>query len=159
MAAWPADAPAPWRPGAPIRVGWQGAAEEKKKGIRMRRNILGGLILGLTLCAGVAHAEKPVMVMIGSTPCFYIRANDGTTTPQQRADRIQDVFNKYLGGSKASFAVKPVGKKTGIFMNGDLTIAVTPEDAKTAKAKSVNGLATSWKALLARAFNETKAVK
>jgi len=125
----------------------------------MRRNILGGLILGLTLCASVAHAEKPVMVMIGSTPCFYIRANDGTTTPQQRADRIQDVFNKYLGGSKASFAVKPVGKKTGIFMNGDLTIAVTPEDAKTAKAKSVNGLATSWKALLARAFNETKAVK
>jgi hypothetical protein len=130
----------------------------------MRRKTVGSLILGLTLCAGVAHAQKPViqksvMVMIGSTPCFYIRARDGQITPQQRSDRIQDVFNKYLGGSKATFAVKPIGKKTGIFMNGDLTIAVTPEDVKTAKAKSLNGLATTWKALLARAFNETKAIK
>jgi hypothetical protein len=145
----------------------------------MRRMLLGSLFLGLCLSASAAPAEKPVaekpvagrpvaekpvagkpvMVMIGSTPCFYIRANDGTATPQQRSDRILDVFNKYLGGSKATFAVKPVGKKTGIYMNGDLAIAVTPEDVKASKAKSVSLLATSWKTLLTKAFNDTKAIK
>jgi hypothetical protein len=120
---------------------------------------LGSLILGLALCAPMAHADTPVMVMVGSTPCFYIRASDGAMTAQQRSDRIMDVFNKYLGGSKATFAVKPVGKKTGIFMNGDLMIAVTPEDAKAAKAKSVAALAAAWKGALVKAFNETKAIK
>jgi hypothetical protein len=104
-------------------------------------------------------ATKPVMVMIGSTQCFWLRASDGTENPNKRADRIMDVFNKYLGGSKATFAVKPVGKKTGIFMNGDLTVTVTPEDAKAAKAKSVGDLTTTWKNALVHAFEETKATK
>lgn len=132
------------------------------------------LVLGLTLCGGAAHAQetnlpaektsftaaaRPVRVMIGSTQCFWLRAADGAEGPQKRADRIMDVFNKYLGGSKATFAVKPVGKKTGIFMNGDLAVTVTPEDVKAAKAKSVPALAATWRNLLAKAFEETKAAK
>jgi hypothetical protein len=102
---------------------------------------------------------RPVMLMIGSTPCFWLRANDGGDAPQKRSDRVMDVFNKYLGGSKATFAVKPAGKKTGIFMNGDLALTVTPEDVKAAKAKSVLALAAMWKGILAKAFDETKATK
>lgn len=104
-------------------------------------------------------AVRPVMVMIGSTSCFWLRASDGAETPQKRYDRITDVFNKYLGGSKATFTVKPVGKKTGIFINNDLAVTVTPEDVKAAKAKSVAALAGQWKSRLAKAFDETKAVK
>jgi hypothetical protein len=127
------------------------------------------------LCGGVAGAQntqiptektsltapviKPVMVMVGSTQCFWIRASDGAEGPQKRYDRITDVFNKYLGGSKATFTVKPVGKKTGIFMNGELAVTVIPEDAKAAKAKSVPALTTAWKNALTKAFEETKATK
>jgi hypothetical protein len=133
-----------------------------------------GLVLGLMLWGSAAVAQdtnlptqktslttaaRPVMVMIGSTQCFYLRASDGAEGPGKRADRIMDVFNKYLGGSKATFAVKPVGKKTGIFMNGDLTVTVTPEDAKAAKAKSVAALTATWKNALVKAFEETKATK
>jgi hypothetical protein len=134
-----------------------------------------GLMLGLALCGGAAHTQetklpvektaitssalRPAMVMIGSTPCFWIRAADGAEGPQKRSDRIMDVFNKYLGGSKATFAVKPVGKKTGIFMNGDLAVTVTPEDVKAARAKSVAALTSTWKNALSKAFEETKATK
>ena len=44
-------------------------------------------------------------------------------------------------------------------MNKDQLIVVTPQDAKTAKAKNPAQLAARWKTLLAKAFNETKAVK
>jgi hypothetical protein len=135
----------------------------------MRTRWLGTLLgLGLALCgtgvqaqttAEPEAAKKPVLVMVGSTQCFYLRAADGTMTAQQRSDRIMDVFNKYLGGSKATFAVKPVGSKTCIFMNGEMTLAVTPEDVKAAKAKSVAVLAAAWKGALVKAFNETKAIK
>lgn len=145
------------------------------KGIRMFRNRTLGLVLTLALWGSAAVAQntklpaekvsmtnavaKPVMVMIGSTQCFWLRAADGAEGPQKRSDRITDVFNKYLGGSKATFAVKPVGKKTGIFMNGDLTVTITPEDAKAAKAKSVAVLTQTWKSALVKAFEETKATK
>src|SRR5262249_52925508 len=72
MAAWPC--PAPWRPGAPLGVEkGESRGSDEERDTRVIRKTLGSLFLGLTLCAGVAHAAKPVMVMIGSTPCFYIR--------------------------------------------------------------------------------------
>jgi hypothetical protein len=175
MAAWPAFGDGPPAAGSPLglpdreRVGGVG------KGIRMLRNRTLGLALGLVLWGSAAVAQntklptqktsltsavaRPVMVMIGSTQCFWLRAADGAEGPQKRSDRITDVFNKYLGGSKATFAVKPVGKKTGIYMNGDLTVTITPEDAKAAKAKSVDALTASWKSALVKAFEETKATK
>jgi len=98
-------------------------------------------------------------VMVGSTTCFVIRECALGQTPQQRNDQILDVFNKYLGGSKATFAVKQAGKNQLITMNKEKLIVVTPQDAKTAKAKNATQLATQWKARLAKAFDETKAVK
>jgi hypothetical protein len=99
------------------------------------------------------------MVIVGSTSCFMIRECALGQTPQQRADQILDVFNKYLGGSKATFAMKPAGKNTLITMNKDKLIVVTPQDVKTANAKNVAQLAAQWKTRLAKAFDETKAVK
>jgi hypothetical protein len=104
-------------------------------------------------------AAPKASVIIGSTTCFIIRECAIGQTPQKRADQITDVFNKYLGGSKATFVVKPSGKNQIITMNKDRLIVVTPQDAKTAKAKNAAQLATRWKTLLAKAFNETKAVK
>jgi hypothetical protein len=98
-------------------------------------------------------------VIVGSMSCFIIRECAVGQTPQQRADHITDVFNKYLGGSSAAFAIKPTGKNTVITMNKDQLLVVTPQDAKTAKAKNSTQLAAAWKAQLAKAFNETKAVK
>lgn len=98
-------------------------------------------------------------VMIGSTTCFIVRECALGETPQQRADRINDVFNKYLGGSSAAFAVKPLGKNSVITMNKEKLIVVTALDAKTAKSKNVGQLAARWKTLLVKAFNETKAIK
>jgi hypothetical protein len=98
-------------------------------------------------------------VIVGSTTCFIIRECAVGQTPQQRADHITDVFNKYLGGSSASFSIKSTGKNTLISMNKDQLILVTPQDAKTAKAKNATQLAAAWKAQLVKAFNETKAVK
>jgi hypothetical protein len=116
-------------------------------------------IVGAGLLAGIAHADPPVIVMIGSTRCFAIKQPDGKSSIQQRADAIQDTFIKHLGGSKGDFTTKPVGKKVNIYLNGDLVIAATPEDATAAKEKSPSKLAATWKALLQKAFNETKATK
>jgi hypothetical protein len=132
------------------------------------------LAVACSLAATVAYAEPTTTntpaaatkttfpkatVMIGSTTCFVVRECALGETPQQRADRINDVFNKYLGGSSAAFAVKPIGKNNVITMNKEKLIVVTALDAKTAKAKNVPQLAARWKTLLAKAFNETKAIK
>ena len=119
------------------------------------------LLLG-SLTAAVASAApntSKANVIVGSATCFVIRECVAGQTPQQRADHITDVFNKYLGGKTSSFAVKPVGKNALISMNKDPLIVVTPQDAKTAKAKNVTKLAAFWKASLAKAFDETKAGK
>jgi hypothetical protein len=125
----------------------------------MLRRTLAGMALGVGLFCGIARAEKPVIVMIGSTRCFAIRQPDGKLTPQQRADGIQDTFIKHLGGSKGVFTTKPTGKKVNIYLNGDYVIAATPQDATVAKQKSAVKLAAAWKTSLLRAFNETKATK
>jgi hypothetical protein len=104
-------------------------------------------------------AVPKATVTIGSATCFVIRECVAGQTPQQRADHILDVFNKYLGGSAASFAVKPAGKNVLITMNKDKLVVVTPQDAKTAKAKNPVQLAARWKTSLAKAFDETKATK
>jgi hypothetical protein len=114
---------------------------------------------GATAAATTKAAYPKATVMIGSTTCFVVRECALGETPQQRADRINDVFNKYLGGSAASFAVKPLGKNSVITMNKEKLIVVTPLDVKTAKAKNVNQLTTKWKTLLVKAFNDTKAIK
>lgn len=104
-------------------------------------------------------ATTKAPVVIGSSTCFLIRECVAGQTPQQRADHILDVFNKYLGGKSSSFSVKPAGKNVVILMNKDQLINVTPQDAKSAKARNAVQLATAWKASLAKAFNETKAMK
>ena len=109
--------------------------------------------------AGAAPKAPKASVIIGSTTCFVIRDCAAGETPQQRADRITDVFNKYLGGKTSTFAVKPAGKNAVITMNKEQLIVVTPQDAKTAKAKSATKLAAWWKTSLAKAFDETKASK
>jgi hypothetical protein len=107
---------------------------------------------------GTPKAPK-ASVIIGSTTCFVIRDCAVGETPQQRADHITDVFNKYLGGKTSTFAVKPAGKNAVITMNKEQLIVVTPQDAKTARAKSTTKLAAWWKITLAKAFDETKAAK
>ncbi len=98
-------------------------------------------------------------VIVGSTTCFVIRECAAGETPQQRADHINDVFNKYLGGNSSTFAVKPAGKNAVITMNKDQLIVVTPQDARTANVKSAAKLAAWWKTCLSKAFDETKASK
>ena len=44
-------------------------------------------------------------------------------------------------------------------MNKDQLLVVTPQDAKTAKLKTPAQLASRWKSSLAKAFDETKAIK
>jgi hypothetical protein len=124
--------------------------------------VYSSILLVGSLVASVATAAPTTTkasVIVGSTTCFVIRECVGGQTPQQRADHITDIFNKYLGGKSSSFAVKPVGKNALISMNKDPLIVVTPLDAKTAKAKNVTKLAAFWKASLAKAFDETKAGK
>jgi hypothetical protein len=108
--------------------------------------------------AATPQAPK-AKVIIGSTTCFIIRDCAVGETPQQRADHITDVFNKYLGGSTSTFAVKPAGKNAVITMNKEPLIVVTPQDARTARAKTAVKLAAWWKTSLAKAFDETKATK
>src|ERR1700730_5803353 len=101
---------------------------------------LGSLfLLTCSLAASVATAAPSVSkasVIVGSTTCFVIRECVAGQTPQQRADHITDVFNKYLGGKVSTFVVKPAGKNALITMNKEPLITVTPQDAKTAKAKN-----------------------
>jgi hypothetical protein len=118
--------------------------------------LVGSLVASI---ASAAPTATKANVIVGSTTCFVIRECVAGQTPQQRADHITDIFNKYLGGKTSSFAVKPVGKNALISMNKDPLIVVTPQDAKTAKAKNVTKLAAFWKASLAKAFDETKAGK
>ena len=118
--------------------------------------LIGTLAASLTLAAPKAPQAK---VIIGSSTCFVIRDCAAGETPQQRADHITDVFNKYLGGSASTFAVKPSGKNAVILMNQDRLLVVTPQDAKTARAKNAVKLASWWKTTLAKAFDETKATK
>src|ERR671931_249843 len=104
--------------------------------------LAGSLVASASLAAPTGTANPPAAkttapkasVMIGSSTCFVIRECAVGQTPQQRADHINDVFNKYLGGSTSTFGVKPAGKNAVITMNKDQLIVVTPEDAKTAKA-------------------------
>jgi hypothetical protein len=124
--------------------------------------VYSSILLAGSLVASIASAAPTATkanVIVGSTTCFVIRECVAGQTPQQRADHITDIFNKYLGGKTSSFAVKPVGKNALISMNKDPLIVVTPQDAKTAKAKNVTKLAAFWKASLAKAFDETKAGK
>jgi hypothetical protein len=132
------------------------------------RTVCASLALACSLAASAVFAAPTTpakttapkaSVIVGSTSCFIIRECAVGQTPQQRADHITDVFNKYLGGSSATFAIKPTGKNTLITMNKDQLLLVTPQDAKTAKAKNAKQLAAAWKAQLVKAFNETKAVK
>jgi hypothetical protein len=110
--------------------------------------------------SGAAASKAPkANVIIGSTTCFVIRECAIGETPQQRADHITDVFNKYLGGSTSTFAVKPAGKNAVITMNKEQLLVVTPQDARTAKSKNAVKLAAWWKTTLAKAFDETKASK
>jgi hypothetical protein len=120
------------------------------------------LALAGMLAASLAVAAPTTTkanVIIGSSTCFAIRECALGQTPQQRADHITDVFNKYLGGNAATFSVKPSGKNAVINMNKDQLLVVTPQDVKTAKVKNVKQLAFQWKASLAKAFDETKATK
>jgi hypothetical protein len=126
------------------------------------RTLRATIALACSLVAVAAHAAPTTPkanVIVGSTTCFIIRECAVGQTPQQRADHITDVFNKYLGGNSAKFVVKPTGKNAVITMNKDQLLVVTPQDAKTAKAKNTNQLAARWKTLLAKAFDETNAVK
>jgi hypothetical protein len=138
----------------------------------MKRLFAAALLAGSLVAAGAtarAQGTPPAAppatpapkatVAIGSSTCFIIRECVAGQTPQQRADHIMDVFNKFLGGSKATFVVTPSGKNSVITMNKDRLIVVTPQDAKTAKAKNAAQLAARWKTTLAKAFDETKATK
>lgn len=126
------------------------------KGIRSSFLLIGSLVASV---ATAAPSATKAPVNIGSSTCFIIRECVAGQTPQQRADHIMDVFNKYLGGKTSTFSVKPAGKNALISMNKDALIVVTPQDAKTAKAKNVTKLAAQWKASLEKAFDETKAGK
>jgi hypothetical protein len=136
----------------------------------MKRLFAAALLAGSLVAAGTtarAQGTPPAAptpapkatVAIGSSTCFIIRECVAGQTPQQRSDHIMDVFNKYLGGSKASFAVTPSGKNSVITMNKEKLLVVTPQDAKSAKAKNAAQLAVRWKTTLAKAFDETKATK
>src|SRR5438876_8674330 len=115
--------------------------------------LLAGSLLGSAcLAAPTATTATKAQVIIGSTNCFYIRECAVGQTPQQRADHITDIFNKYLGGSAATFTVKSTGKNAIITMNKDQLLVVTPQDAKTAKLKTPAQLASRWKSSLAKAF-------
>jgi hypothetical protein len=124
----------------------------------MRSSFLLVCSLATAVANAAPHTSK-ANVIVGSTTCFVIRECVAGQTPQQRADHITDVFNKYLGGKASSFAVKPAGKNAVITMNKDQLIIVTPQDAKTAKVKNAVKLAATWKVSLAKAFDETKAGK
>ncbi len=118
------------------------------------------LVCALAASAALAAPKAPkATVIIGSATCFVIRECAAGQTPQQRADHITDVFNKYLGGKSSTFAVKPAGKNAIITMNKEQLIVVTPQDAKAVQAKNSTKLAAGWKGSLAKAFDETKASK
>lgn len=128
---------------------------------------LGTALLLTAAAPGVVRAQngseaKFPRVLIGNSYCFMVRCPDGAQTPQERADQVQEVFAKYLGGNRADFALKKLGKaspaeRVQILLNGDVVITVTTQDAKATRFRTAEELAPLWKQSLQKAFDETRA--
>jgi hypothetical protein len=105
------------------------------------------------------QTNHPVMVTIGQVECFRLRVPDGWLgmSIEQREEKIQNVFAKYLGGPGVRWTSKTIRGREHLYMNGDFLLAVTPEDARATGVKRVADLAKSWMARLADAFRKTHA--
>jgi hypothetical protein len=133
----------------------------QKEEVMQMRHIVGRALAGLTLALAVSAAwavgQPKGTVVIGQVTCFRIRVPDKGETIQQRLDRIQDVAAKHLGGDDVTFAIRPVGERRHIDVNGEFLVAVTPEDARATGHKSAATLAPVWKGALERAFLQSRA--
>jgi len=106
---------------------------------------------------GQSNTPPAGTVVVGNIICFRIRVPDRQQTIQQRVDHIQDVAAKHLGGEPLRFAVRPVGARRHIDVNGEFLVAVTPEDAAATGYKTAAALAPIWRDALARGFRRTRA--
>jgi hypothetical protein len=120
------------------------------------------LALGGLLALGPALAEPApdtAKVLIGTVYCFMIRRPDGALTPRDRADQVQDVFAKHLGGGPGVFTIQKPTKgapyRSRILLNGDTVIAVTDDDARATRFRTASELAPIWKEALELAFEQT----
>lgn len=127
-----------------------------------------GRVCGTMLLAAVAvigpsgaqPAPENPKVLIGTTFCFQVRCADGSQSQQDRADQVQEVFARHLGG-RGVFTLHKSGKspasRVQIRLNGDPVITVTIQDAKATRFLNAEDLAPLWKQALEKAFNETSA--
>ena len=128
----------------------------------MRRLIGGALTcLVLALCAGAAAPESNPQphgtVVIGTITCFRLRVSDRGQSVRERADHIQDMAAKFLGGEAIHFTIRTLGNRQHIDVNGEFLVAVTPNDARATGYKTAASLAPIWRNALESAFLQSNA--
>jgi hypothetical protein len=115
--------------------------------------------LAAGMLGGVAWAGDNAPVYCGSVCCRTLKTPAHGQSPEQRADGAMSVLNKYLGSRTGRFTTAARGSEVQILLNGEALLLVTPADAKSEQARSVNQLAAGWLAAFARAFDATRAQK
>lgn len=132
--------------------------------IRSTRRSDRAVWVGLWLLAAPAFSsapaeDAPVTVSIGAVRCFVVRCPDGSQTPQERADGVQEVFARHLGAARGVFTLRkaaPASDRLEILLNGDPVISVTTNDARATGYRKTDPLATVWKRALERGYRETQ---
>ena len=130
---------------------------------RLARIALVALTFGGVVCAPLsapraAYAQEGAKLLtIGNVPLFLIRNGDTLNgkemSVQDRINRIQDVYAKYLGGQNGKITSKKWGDRVHLYLNGDFVLAVTPADAKATHHKTAETLAPVWAAELQRGYD------
>lgn len=102
-------------------------------------------------------SEGEAAVVIGAVRCFVIRRPEGSLSPADRVEKIQNAFAKYLGQSVATFTTRaqPKSAMVQILMNGEPVVNVTVNDATATGYKKADDLAQVWKKALHSAFQAT----
>src|SRR4051794_40662815 len=103
------------------------------------------MLLAAASLAGTAFAGNEASVYCGSVRCMTLHAEAHGQTAEQRAEWAMELLNKYLGGKVARLRIAHLGADTQILLNGEVLLAVTPEDARAEKFRSASTLAERWK--------------
>jgi hypothetical protein len=120
-----------------------------------------GTLLGAGAC--VAQENKIVPIVIGGKQRINLRVGDTlngrAVTIEERVQKVDEIFAKYLGGKKGKVTQKKVGQRIHLYLNGEYVLAATPADAKAGGYKKVEQVAAAWEKALTTAFNESKGDK
>ncbi len=124
---------------------------------------IGLCVVGIAAAPAAAQApgsQAEVLFTVGASRCFVVRRPDGPRSAADRVERMHIVFNKHLGGTKGVVTMRKPSrssKMVQLYLNGDLLINVTTNDARATRYERAEQVAPIWKRALERAFRETHA--